>query len=126
MRLYKDDEEFRPLLTLLAAAKGEVANAEDAIEKAIEEILMLNRRDNPAGKMLPPPRFEPSSEVKEGDGHGALYVNKLPFQNWGDSINHSTSSTWQIRTRVGVKNLVVWAAKNNKRVRVAGFRHSWT
>ncbi|KAF8318789.1 hypothetical protein DL93DRAFT_2054313 [Clavulina sp. PMI_390] len=75
---------------------------------------------------VPKPVFSPSFIVKEGDGKGALECPGLKFNNWGYNVSNTPLSTWQIRTRKGVQNLVAWAAKEGRRVRVAGFRHSWS
>ncbi|QRV95085.1 cholesterol oxidase [Ceratobasidium sp. AG-Ba] len=49
-------------------------------------------------------------QVKERDGNPMKYIPSLPFENW----------------EVGLQNLVKWAAKHKKKVRVAGYRHTWT
>ncbi|KAF5344803.1 hypothetical protein D9758_014414 [Tetrapyrgos nigripes] len=66
-------------------------------------------------------------DVKEGDGKDMVYIPDLAFQNWGLTVKNKPSYTFTARTRVGVQNLVKWASgpSVNKRVRVAGFRHTW-
>ncbi|KAF5346576.1 hypothetical protein D9758_013474 [Tetrapyrgos nigripes] len=65
--------------------------------------------------------------VEEGDGKPMVYIPNLAFQNWGLTVKNKPSYTFIARTRVGVQNLVKWASEPsvNKRVRVAGFRHTW-
>jgi len=119
------DEKFGPLLALLTAVKKPLENFDDEIMTAIRQIEQDVSEDVP--KKLPPdPTFETSREVFESDGKGALVTRGWQFKNWGKTVQNTPSTTWQIRTRVGVQNLVKWAAKKNKRVRVAGFRHTWT
>lgn len=64
------------------------------------------------------------SQVKEGDGAGVLYHN-LSFQNWGRTVENTPSVTFVPKTKAGVCNIVRWAKANNKRVRGAGYRHTW-
>ena len=119
------DDKFRPLLTLLKAVKQPLKDLDDDIMNALRQIEQDVSEDIP--KKLPPdPTFKPSIEVSESDAKGALFVENWQFKNWGKSVQNTPSTTWQIRTRVGVQNLVKWAAKKNKRVRVSGFRHSWS
>ncbi|KIK54755.1 hypothetical protein GYMLUDRAFT_176806 [Collybiopsis luxurians FD-317 M1] len=56
-----------------------------------------------------------------------VYIPNQEFQNWGLTVKNTPSYTFIAKTRVGVQNLIKWAAKPevNKRVRVAGFRHTW-
>lgn len=124
--MFSEDEAFAPMLKLLIATQKSTPEPEVAASQAMHQIDVDNRRNAPSGIMAPPPAFMPSREVQESDGHGALYIEQLPFNNWGHSVSNTPSTTWQIRTRQGVQNLVLWAAKHKKRVRVAGFRHSWT
>lgn len=62
--------------------------------------------------------------VKEGDGSGVLYHN-LTFQNWGRTVQNTPAITFVPKTKAGVCNIVLWAKANNKRVRGAGYRHTW-
>ncbi|KAE9402842.1 hypothetical protein BT96DRAFT_917943 [Gymnopus androsaceus JB14] len=68
-----------------------------------------------------------SPDVKEGDGKPMVYLQNEIFQNWGRTVKNTPSYTFTARTRIGVQNLVRWARRPevNKRVRVAGFRHTW-
>ena len=64
------------------------------------------------------------SQIKEGDGSGVLYHN-LTFQNWGRTVENTPSVTFVPKTKAGICNIVQWAKANNKRVRAAGYRHTW-
>ncbi|KAF5356511.1 hypothetical protein D9757_008749 [Collybiopsis confluens] len=66
-----------------------------------------------------------SPDVIEGDGKPMVYLQDAVFENWGQTVKNIPSYTFTARTRVGVQNLVKWAIQVNKRVRVAGFRHTW-
>lgn len=68
-----------------------------------------------------------SPDVKEGDGKAMRYLQNEVFQNWGRTVKNTPSYTFVARTRIGVQNLVKWASRPevNKRVRAAGFRHTW-
>jgi hypothetical protein len=66
-------------------------------------------------------------DVVEGDGKPMVCIADLQFQNWGLTVKNKPSYTFTARTRVGIQNLVKWASNPsiNKRVRAAGFRHTW-
>lgn len=70
------------------------------------------------------PAFRPHPEVRESDGSGVLY-HRLPFKNWGRTVKNTPALTFIPRTRAGVCNIVRWARDNGKRVRGAGYRHTW-
>ncbi|KAG9124347.1 hypothetical protein FRC07_011965 [Ceratobasidium sp. 392] len=66
--------------------------------------------------------------IKEADGKPMKYVPHLPFENWGLTVKNKPSYTFIARTEVGLRNLVKWAGAQTpkKKVRVAGYRHTWT
>ena len=119
------DEKFKPLLSLLKAVKRPLEDLDDEIMDAIRQIEQDVSEDVPK-KAPSEPTFETSREVLESDGNGALVARNFQFKNWGKTVQNTPSTTWQIRTRTGVQNVVKWAARNNKRIRVSGFRHSWS
>lgn len=122
------DEKFKPLLALLHAAEKPTEDFEAEIQSALQQI----RADNAAADRNKAedepvlPHFVNSTEVLESDGLGALVAEDVGFRNWGETVRNTPATTWVIRTREGVRNVVKWAAGKGKRVRVAGFRHSWT
>lgn len=65
------------------------------------------------------------SGVTERDGTPVRVYTDLEFQNWGRTVKNVPSVTAFPRSKIGICNLVKWAAKNDKRVRVAGYRHTW-
>lgn len=62
--------------------------------------------------------------VKEKDGAGMLYHN-LVFENWGRTVKNTPDITFVPKTKAGLCNLVKWATAQQKRVRAAGYRHTW-
>ncbi|GJE93850.1 FAD-binding domain-containing protein [Phanerochaete sordida] len=48
------------------------------------------------------------------------------FKNWGQNVTFRASHQLVVRSVEGVRKVVKWAAAKGKRVRVAGFRHSWS
>lgn len=50
----------------------------------------------------------------------------LKFENWGLTVTNTPAFTFVPTTIYGLQNLILWARDNNKRVRAAGHRHSWT
>ena len=47
------------------------------------------------------------------------------FSNWGKNINFRPSHTLIVRSISGLQRVVKLAAQEGRKVRVAGFRHSW-
>ncbi|MFO0551775.1 MAG: FAD-binding protein [Polyangiaceae bacterium] len=70
--------------------------------------------------------FKPHSKVLEESGAGVLHLMNREFQNWGRTVKNTPAITFVPTTKVGVENIVKWAIANDKRVRVAGYRHSWS
>lgn len=65
-------------------------------------------------------------EVAEADGRPMQCVRSAAFQNWGRTVQNVPYLTCIPRTKIGVCNLVKWAAANGKTVRVSGYRHTWS
>jgi hypothetical protein len=68
---------------------------------------------------------QPCPDIKEGDGSPMKCVPGAQFQNWGRTVENTPANTYIPRTITGVCNLVQWAAAHGKRVRAAGYRHTW-
>ncbi|MDQ4108343.1 MAG: FAD-binding protein [Actinomycetota bacterium] len=66
------------------------------------------------------------SDVRESDGRGVKYIDEAEFRNWGRTVRHRPSLTFEPRTKHGVCEIVKWARARGKRVRAAGYRHSWS
>src|SRR5262249_24857187 len=67
----------------------------------------------------------PLLEVREGDGKPMLNLQNAVFRNWGRTVENTPALTFLPRTKKGVANLVKWASAHGKKVRVAGYRHTW-
>lgn len=106
------DDELRPLLER-PAARAEL----DAFLRGADRAIPLAPRDLVILDELP--------EILEADGQPMRGVRRRPFQNWGRTVRNVPALTLLPRTRAGVCNLVRWARDHGKRVRVAGYRHSW-
>ena len=52
-------------------------------------------------------------------------VHEDDFKNWGETVRFRAGYTLVVRTIAGVCKVVKWAASEGRKVRVAGFRHSW-
>jgi len=65
-------------------------------------------------------------DVFEGDGKPMWHVPGLAFKNWGLTVQNNPSDSFVARTVVGVQNLVKWAKKKGKTVRLSGYRHTWS
>ena len=63
--------------------------------------------------------------LRESDGSPLRYVDS-EFQNWGRTVRNTPAVTFLPRTKHGVAEIVRWASANGKRVRAAGYRHSWS
>jgi hypothetical protein len=63
--------------------------------------------------------------VVESSGSGVKVYRRELFRNWGHTVAQAPEYTFVPRTRVGVVNVVRFAARKGLRVRAAGARHSW-
>ncbi|KAL7266367.1 hypothetical protein RUND412_011088 [Rhizina undulata] len=54
-----------------------------------------------------------------------VYVS-AEFENWGLTVSNTPAYTFVPTTVLGLQNLMVFAIANNKRVRAAGYRHTWS
>ncbi|CAE6418865.1 unnamed protein product [Rhizoctonia solani] len=71
--------------------------------------------------------LEDFDEVKEADGKPMRRLSpNTKFENWGKTVENNPSDTFVARTETGLCNLVKWAKQQGKKVRVAGYRHTWT
>lgn len=75
----------------------------------------------------------PSGESKlnwmmptESDGSQVEYDEEHPFSNWGETVKNTPRFRFYPKTKQGVANIVKLAKHLKKRVRVSGFKHSWS
>ncbi len=71
-------------------------------------------------------RVKRHPDLRESDGSPVWYVEAARFQNWGRTVRNTPAVTFVPRTKHGVREIVKWARANHKRVRAAGYRHSWS
>jgi hypothetical protein len=70
---------------------------------------------------------DPLDKILEGDGRPVKHQKiGAEFENWGHTIKNAPHITFEPVSRVGVANIIKWAAANNKSVRAAGYRHTWS
>jgi len=63
--------------------------------------------------------------LREADGRPVKFYDGREFQNWGRTVRHTPALTFVPRSRHGVREIVRWSIRNNKRVRACGYRHTW-
>jgi FAD/FMN-containing dehydrogenase len=64
--------------------------------------------------------------LRERDGSPVKYVERVQFRNWGRTVSNTPAVTFVPRSKQGVCEIVRWASARGKRVRAAGYRHSWS
>ncbi len=72
------------------------------------------------------PRGMEHPQLREADGSAVQYVDRAEFRNWGRTVRNTPAVTFTPRSKHGVREIVRWARANNKTVRAAGYRHSWS
>ncbi|MBL7813928.1 MAG: FAD-binding oxidoreductase [Saprospiraceae bacterium] len=65
-------------------------------------------------------------EVTEADGQPVAVLENEVFQNWGRTVENIPKYTCFPRSKVAVQNIVRYAKTHNKKVRVSGYRHTWS
>jgi len=65
-------------------------------------------------------------DLREADGTPVRCIEGTAFENWGRTVRNVPALTCFPRTKAGVCSIVKWAASNKKKVRVSGYRHSWS
>lgn len=63
--------------------------------------------------------------VTEFDGKPVARTIDGHFANWGKTVSNFPYVIFEPRTVTGVQNVVQWATAKGKKVRGAGFRHTW-
>lgn len=70
---------------------------------------------------------DPLDKIVEFDGKPVKHLSKgEEFENFGRNLKNHPAVTFEPQTRTGVCNVVKWAVANGKRVRAAGYRHTWS
>lgn len=126
----QDDARLQPFLILINAAANPEADNSQSIKEAIAQMVTFTE-----GALIPAmatvsisklPFFEHGhrsyddvQKIKVGSNESVW------FANWGNTVEFKTGHTLEVNTVQGVCDIVKWAKGNGKRVRVAGFRHTW-
>ena len=69
--------------------------------------------------------FKAKTEPFQGDPDIEQVIGVDEFKNWGKNVSFRAGYTLVVHTIEGVCKVVKWAASQGRKVRVAGFRHSW-
>ncbi len=115
----------------LIRADRELAAHLDGLAPETRALLEAELNDTPSA--VPKSRLLASGVVwttvtglTEADGSPVACLSQATFQNWGRTIDNLPALTCFPRTKAGIGKIVQWAAANDKRVRAAGYRHTWT
>jgi len=66
-------------------------------------------------------------KIVEANGKPVKHLKPgAEFNNWGKTVKNTPAITFEPETRTGVCNVVKWAVAHGKRVRAAGYRHTWS
>lgn len=69
--------------------------------------------------------LRPFPGIAEADGSPVDCIEREVFRNWGYTVENTPGYTFVPRTLIGICNIVRWATSSGKRVRAAGYRHTW-
>ena len=72
------------------------------------------------GLIYPLPEYEQHEET------GLTIVKNFNFINYGETVNNVPQLTFFPKTVDEIKQVVLFAKKNKKRIRCAGMKHSWS
>jgi hypothetical protein len=124
-------------LGLLAAERDPGINNQDALLGIVRKLHAITHARRPPPIHVVPPI--PPFHLLLFNGISDLLISEEPaiveiqenlasprFFNWGQTYSFVPGKTLVIRTKEGVCRVVKWAADNGRKVRVAGFRHSWS
>ncbi|RPA80545.1 FAD-binding domain-containing protein [Ascobolus immersus RN42] len=95
--------------------------AKHHFKRMVEGPSLFSRRWLNAKRETTPVIYEDKAKTKPMQAFVAT-----EFENWGLTIRNTPAITFVPTTVHGVENLIKWAKANNKRVRAAGYRHTWT
>ncbi len=112
------------LFSLKGAALLHLLNQDESLAPHLEQPASLNETAQHKAAIHPVLDYRQHPEVKERDGSGVSY-HDLAFQNWGRTVQNTPAVTFVPKTKEGICNIVRWARANGKRVRGAGYRHTW-
>ncbi|KDQ54683.1 hypothetical protein JAAARDRAFT_60628 [Jaapia argillacea MUCL 33604] len=129
-------DELRPVLALMENVENPEIDDMLALNEAIAEINAIGLESNGPhyihevaavpwsfkwNQIDVPPLKTGESAVEE-----MVFSGPSTFRNWGLTVEFKPSQTLIVRSVEGVCKVVKWAEDNGKKVRVAGFRHTWS
>ncbi|CCM02786.1 uncharacterized protein FIBRA_04895 [Fibroporia radiculosa] len=134
--LATEDPRLQPFVDLLNANDDPDVDHTEDIKRALDELRRTNEREL-AGKdtkqNTPILSASPFSELRNAGFHvsddevqSVDFVGDPEFHNWGFTVKFKPSWTLVVRSINGVCQVVKWASQTGRKVRVAGFRHTWT
>lgn len=74
---------------------------------------------NCLGIVRGPTLYEQDGEIVE------CHLGEEGFTNWGENISFAPKYVFVPKTKIGVCNIVKWAAEQNLKIRASGYRHTW-
>jgi hypothetical protein len=127
------DDRLKPLLILMQAAAYPDRDMSEDIALATEQMVEYKNQERVPSKRVVQRQIRAFEEinVKQIDSRSAVEIVEIRdkpmlFSSWGKTVQFTPSHTLVVRTIEGVCATVKWAAQKGKRVRVSGFRHTWT
>lgn len=125
-----------PTITLqqlyqLAQADAKLAEHFAGLLGEVQDSLQTEPEGRAIATPAPPPKFVAArpidgADIREADGRPVACVSAIPFENWGRTVSNVPAVTYVPTTKAGVCSIVQWAGQTGQRVRVAGYRHTWT
>lgn len=130
MQMAQEDARLQPLIILIDAAANPDADNSQSIREATAQMMAFTK-----GAPIPTKATVPIKKLPFFEHGHRSYENvqkikvgskeSVQFVNWGNTVEFETGNTLEVKTVQGVCDIVKWAKGNGKRVRVAGFRHTW-
>ncbi|GJE93853.1 FAD-binding domain-containing protein [Phanerochaete sordida] len=112
-RLFREDEE----------GEGHIGTKVKTVAYRVEG------RTGPRTEMINKEKFwdaPPTLLTEIGDTTVVQITGMDDFKNWGLNVSFRPSCQLVVRSVESVRKVVKWAAAKSRRVRVTGFRHSWS
>lgn len=126
---YEKEPRYRPFISLLKAIDDPDVDFESPdVDKILAEFREFNTGIEPA-PVLPDEKVvyttRPFFDEEPGAAAVELVETEAAFYNWGKNINYLPSHTLIVKSIDGLSKVIKWASEKGRKVRVAGFRHSW-
>lgn len=120
---HEKEPRLKPFLTLLDLIEDpHVDFKSPQVKNLLEEFARLGKDLDPSI----PPHPDPQIDLFFAGDSSVERVHTDDFSNWGQTVEYNTPYTFVVRSVAGVQKVVKWAAGEGRKVRVSGFRHSWT